>query len=36
MSKLLTNLFKKGSNNTIELPERSSFSYKGIEFHNTQ
>ena len=29
MSKLLTNLFKKGSNNTIELPERSSFSYKG-------
>ena len=29
MSKLLTNLFTKGQNNTIHLPDRSSFSVKG-------
>ena len=29
MNKLLTGLFTKGSNQTIHLPDRSSFSYKG-------
>ena len=29
MNKLLTNLFTKGANQTIHLPDRSSFSYKG-------
>tara|TARA_B100000085_G_C18541031_1_gene511916 strand:+ start:1487 stop:1999 length:513 start_codon:yes stop_codon:yes gene_type:complete len=29
MNKFLTNLFSKGPNNTISLPDRSSFSYKG-------
>ena len=29
MNKLLTNLFSKGANNTIHLPDRSSFSYRG-------
>ncbi len=29
MNKLLTNLFSKGLNNTIHLPDRNSFSYKG-------
>ena len=29
MNKLLTNLFSKGANNTIHLPDRPSFSYKG-------
>ena len=29
MNKFLTNLFSKGPNNTISLPDRSSFSYRG-------
>jgi len=29
MNKTVHNLFKKGSNNTINLPDRSSFSYRG-------
>ena len=29
MNKLLSSLFSKGANNTISLPDRSSFSYKG-------
>ena len=29
MTKLLNNLFTKGANNTIHLPDRSSFSYRG-------
>ena len=39
MNKFLTNLFSKGLNNTILLPNQSSFSYKGnwigVHFNTT-